>query len=270
MVSTLVGPGGFRPPAKLQPNWIRRRVSRPTEPRPARALTTALDVEVPAEVTAEAARYPSEESFDQVVARYYPKVYNICYRYMMNSEEAEDLTQDTFLRAHQSFANFRGDSAVFTWLYRIALNLCHNRTKQLKRRKRMEQESLDDPVGDEGEEQQKEIPDLSMSPERVAETKELQRMLKRSIHALPPDYKAVILLREFENLSYEEIAEVLGCSLEAVKSRLFRARVCLKEKLAPYLYGEQWKRRDPRSQAERTSVGAAEPGRRSHRQPKGS
>lgn len=229
MVTAIMNPAALRG-GKTTPRWASRNDGKLSARDPERVFV---------DVMADDGQDSTPESFDAIVARYHVKVYNICYRYMLNPEEAEDLTQDTFLRAHQSFANFRGESQVFTWLYRIAINLCHNRTKQLKRRKRMEQESLDDPVGDEGEEQQREIPDLSMSPERVAESKELSRFLQRSIRALPPDYKDVIILREFQGLSYEEIAETLGCSLEAVKSRLFRARACLKDKLAPYLYGEE-------------------------------
>lgn len=238
MVSAMVNSAVLNAPRKLASRWSRQREDR----RPvAHALEEPLlDRNVVPEglVEAEFIAEVRPDSFDEIVAKYYPKVYNICYRYMLNPEEAEDLTQDTFVRAHQSFANFRGESAIFTWLYRIAINLCHNRTKQLKRRKRMEQESLDEPVGEEGEEQQKEIPDLTMSPERVTESKELQQYLQRCVRALPTDYKDVIILREFQGLSYEEIAETLGCSLEAVKSRLFRARACLKDKLAPYLYGD--------------------------------
>ena len=177
-------------------------------------------------------------SFEEVVEKYHQKVFNLVYRYLNDYDEAQDLTQDTFVRAHQSWATFRGESQVYTWLYRIALNLCHNRLKQLKRRQRVEAESLDQPVEGESEDMLREVPDLTLSPERLVENKELQQVIRRAIRQLPEDYKQVIILRDIEGFSYSDIAKITGSSLEAIKSRLFRARTALKDLLRPYLNGE--------------------------------
>jgi RNA polymerase sigma-70 factor (ECF subfamily) len=177
-------------------------------------------------------------SFEEVVEKYHQKVFNLVYRYLNDYDEAQDLTQDTFVRAYQSWATFRGESQVYTWLYRIALNLCHNRLKQLKRRQKVEAESLDQPVEGESEDMLREVPDLTLSPERLMENKELQQVIRRAIRQLPEDYKQVIILRDIEGFSYSDIAKMTGSSLEAIKSRLFRARTALRDLLRPYLSGE--------------------------------
>ncbi|MBI3922014.1 MAG: sigma-70 family RNA polymerase sigma factor [Armatimonadetes bacterium] len=178
------------------------------------------------------------EGFEALVDKYHRRIFNVIYRYVGDYYEAYDLTQDTFLRAYQSFQQFRGESTAYTWLYRIAINLSHNRIKQLKRKARSEAESLDDPIDVDGDAVQREVADWSMSPERVAESKELQGVLQRAIQSLPENYRAVILLRDVEGLSYQDIAKATGSSVEAVKSRLFRARSHLKGLLEPYLRGE--------------------------------
>jgi len=178
---------------------------------------------------------PTAETFDSLVEEHFQKVYNLIYRYLGDAEEASDLTQDVFLRAYQSFEHFRGDSQVYTWLYRIALNLCHNRLKQLRRRQRVEQESLDAPLKFDGEEIRREVADWTHSPETLAEGSELNRLLQRSIRSLSPEHRTVVILRDIQGLSYAEIAEATDSSLEAIKSRLFRARSQLKRILQPYL-----------------------------------
>ncbi|NCO42434.1 MAG: RNA polymerase subunit sigma-24 [Armatimonadetes bacterium CG_4_10_14_3_um_filter_66_18] len=174
-------------------------------------------------------------SFDSLVEEHFQKVYNVIYRYIGDHEEASDLTQDVFVRAYQSFDHFRGDSQIYTWLYRIALNLCHNRLKQLRRRNRVEQESLDAPLNLDGEEIRREVADWDHAPTTLAEGAELNRLLHRAIGSLSPGHRTVIILRDIQGLSYAEIAEVTGSSLEAIKSRLFRARSQLKLVLQPYL-----------------------------------
>jgi RNA polymerase sigma-70 factor (ECF subfamily) len=183
----------------------------------------------------ETAQSTAETCFDEVVQAHYQKVYNLVYRYLGDAEEACDVTQDVFLRAHQSFQHFRGDAAVYTWLYRIALNLCHNRLKQLNRRYRAEKQSLDAPLEVDGEQLQREWADWSRSPETLAERSELTRALQHAIHSLSPEHRTAVVLRDIEGLSYAEIAEATGCSLEAIKSRLFRARSQLQAVLGPYL-----------------------------------
>lgn len=173
--------------------------------------------------------------FDEIVEEYFQKIYNVVYRYLGDADEASDVTQEVFLRAYQSFAHFRGESQVYTWLYRIALNLCHNRVKQLRRRYRVEQESLDAPLNLADDQIQREVADWTHSPTRLAEGSELNRLLQQSIRRLSPEHRAVIVLRDIQGLSYAEIAEITDSSVEAVKSRLFRARTQLKTMLQPYL-----------------------------------
>lgn len=180
-----------------------------------------------------------EESFEEVVDRYYEKVFNLAFRYMGDTDEACELTQEVFVKAYQSFGRFRGDSAVYTWLYRITTNLCFNRIKQLRRYAHLVGESLDEAPGGDEESEGREIPDRSHSPEDLIASKEMHLWVRRCVQALPPDYRTVVVLRDMEGLSYQEIAEITSCTLEAVKSRLFRARMALRDLLRPYLYPQE-------------------------------
>jgi RNA polymerase sigma-70 factor (ECF subfamily) len=183
---------------------------------------------------------PGDESrreFRALVAEYHLKVYNLIYRYIGDAQEAEDLTQDTFVCAFRAWASFRGDAAVFTWLYRIAINLSKNRLKQLRRRRSAEAVSLDEPVANEEDGLDREVEDWSLSPERALANKELGLFLAAQVTRLPPDFKEVVILRDYEGLSYQEISDVAGCSVKAVKSRLFRARSILRDRLRRYLRG---------------------------------
>jgi RNA polymerase sigma-70 factor (ECF subfamily) len=177
----------------------------------------------------------SHREFRVLVARHYAKVYNVIYRYVGDADEAEDLTQDTFVCAFRAWSSFRGDSAVYTWLYRIAINLSKNRLKHLQRRRSAEAVSLDEPVIDDSETVSREVHDWSLSPERALDNKELGLFLATQVTRLPDDFREVVILRDYEDLSYQEIAEVVGCSVKAVKSRLFRARTILRDKLRRYL-----------------------------------
>ena len=175
------------------------------------------------------------EDFDQLIARNYQRIYAVIYRFIGDAHEAEDLTQDTFLNAYRARDGFRGDSQTYTWLYRIAVNLAKNRLEQIKRRPR----GLPSPAGEKAEERWEEnTEDGSASPDRLAENAELGRRVGEAVLRLRPEYREVVILRDYENLSYEEITQVLGCSLQTVKSRLFRARGVLRRRLEPYL--EDW------------------------------
>jgi len=176
-----------------------------------------------------------QREFRALVAEYHVKVYNLIYRYIGDAHEAEDLTQDAFVCAYRAWSTFRGDSAVFTWLYRIAINLSKNRLKQLRRRRSAEAVSLDEPVTDDGDGIEREVEDWSLSPERALENKELGLFLAAQVTRLPPDFKEVVILRDYESLSYQEISDIVGCSVKAVKSRLFRARTILRDRLQRYL-----------------------------------
>lgn len=175
------------------------------------------------------------EDFDQLIARNYQRIYAVIYRFIGDPHEAEDLTQDTFLNAYRARDGFRGDSQTYTWLYRIAVNLTKNRLEQLKRKP----QSLPSAGGDKAEEGWEEnMEESAAAPDRIVENAELGRRVGEAVLRLRPEYREVVILRDYENLSYEEITQVLGCSLQTVKSRLFRARGVLRRRLEPYL--EEW------------------------------
>jgi RNA polymerase sigma-70 factor (ECF subfamily) len=178
-------------------------------------------------------------AFEEAIEKYHGKVFQLIYRYTGDYEDSCDLTQDTFVRAHRAWREFRGESQIYTWLYRIALNLCHNHRKKGDRRKRIEGSSLDAPVfGDDEQSGSRDVPDARPAPSHSIENDELRARLHEALTSLPDNYRTVIVLRDIEGLSYDEIARITDSSLEAIKSRLFRARGLLREMLAPYLFGE--------------------------------
>lgn len=177
-----------------------------------------------------------QQEFKRIIAGNYDRVYNVIYRLTNDSEEAADLTQDTFVNAYRAWDSFRGDSQVYTWLYRIAVNLTKNRLERQGRINRAEVASLDAPLDTtEDTEMYLEVHDETLAPQRLAENRELSQMLARSVEKMRYDYREVIVLRDYQGFSYNEMADILGCSLEAVKSRLFRARSVLRERLEAYL-----------------------------------
>ena len=181
----------------------------------------------------------SSTEFHKVIQDNYQRVYSVIYRMLDDPQEAEDLTQDTFVNAYRAWDDFRGESQVYTWLYRIAVNLTRNRLEIVGRRRQSDKYSLDQPIeDDQGEGRSRHIEDWSRAPERLVESNELGELIARYVTELRDDYKEVVILRDYEGLSYEEIAQVLGCSLAAVKSRLFRARSVLREQLQTYIEPE--------------------------------
>jgi len=180
----------------------------------------------------------SGDEFHQIIEENYQRVYGVIYRLIQDQQEAEDLTQDTFVNAYRAWGQFRGDSQVYTWLYRIAVNLTKNRLERRTRRQQAHSFSLDEPIryGEEDSEP-REVEDWSGSPELLTAGHELGEAVSVQISKLRLDYKEVVVLRDYEQLSYQEIAAVLGCSVQAVKSRLFRARSILRERLESYLEG---------------------------------
>ncbi len=178
------------------------------------------------------------QDFDALYARYGKQIFNTIYQWIGDYEEAADLTQETFLSAHKAREQFRGDSKVHTWLYRIAHNHCKNRFKQRDRQREMEGPSLDAGMGsaDEGDAMgTREIADWSGSPTALLEQKESQAQINRAIDSLAPEYRVVLVLCLVDGLSYTEIAEATGLTLAAVKTRLNRARAMVRQKVEPYL-----------------------------------
>lgn len=156
-------------------------------------------------------------AFEQLVRLHQDRIYSLCRHLLGNAQEAEDAAQDSFIKAYRNLPHFTPDASFYTWLYRIAVNTC------LDYKKRPFLASLFARSPDDEEFEAWELPD-ELSPERLYESKEMGQALQRALQKLSPKLKAVIVLKEMEGLSYEEIAEVLDVSLGTVKSRLSRAR----------------------------------------------
>jgi RNA polymerase sigma-70 factor (ECF subfamily) len=177
-------------------------------------------------------------SFEEIVGKYYRKIFNLILRHIGDREEAEELTQETFVNAYKSFTAFRGECKIHTWLCQIALNQCKNRFRQRDRRRALEGPSLDAPGGGPEETvRPKEIPDWNECPQEVLMRREVDRYVRRAIDSLPIEYRTVIILCDLEHLSYQEIAHATGLSLEAVKTRIHRGRLMLRRKVDAYLRG---------------------------------
>ena len=159
-------------------------------------------------------------AFEKLVTEYEKGVYAIAQRMTGNPEDAADMTQETFIKAYNSLQSFRGDSKFSVWLYRIASNVCLDFLRS-RNRKPTVSLSVED---DEGEETQLDVADESHSPELLLERSLTRDAVRRGLQALPPDYRQILLLREIQGLSYEEIADVLRIEVGTVKSRIFRAR----------------------------------------------
>jgi RNA polymerase sigma-70 factor (ECF subfamily) len=181
------------------------------------------------------ADHPVTETFDQLFQAYEEKIFNLIYRLVGDYEDAADLTADTFVRALRSYDGFRGDAQPYTWLYRIALNLCKNYFRQQQHRGRVHSFSLDSHVERDGETVPREIEDTAPAPQAQLEARELESQVVVCLQSLRPDFRTLIVLRDVQGLSYRDIGRLLGCSEKAVKSRLFRARTQLREALDPYL-----------------------------------
>ena len=168
-------------------------------------------------------------AFETLFRKYQTYVYNVSLGMLGNGEDAADITQETFLRLHRNLNSFRGDSSFSTWLYRVAVNLC---ITELRRRGRSRFQFLDDVNH---EEDPHVFDEIVPGPEEKIAAEEDARVVHRVLRTLPPDYRAVMVLRHFQQLAYEEIAEVLGLSLSQVKTRLFRARKMFKDRFQAYL-----------------------------------
>jgi|SRR5579871_4849810 len=175
-------------------------------------------------------------AFNEIVLRYKNKVYNFIFRMVHSALDAEDLTQETFVRAYLSIRSFQSRASLNTWLFRIATNLCIDYSRKNKKTQGMVT-SLSVENEDEEEETQRDIPDVAFDPQRLLLNKELGTALNTALRALPEKLRTVVLLYDIEGLPYDEIASIVGCPLGTVKSRLFNARSALRDKLSPYLSG---------------------------------
>jgi RNA polymerase sigma-70 factor (ECF subfamily) len=171
------------------------------------------------------------EAFTELVNRYEGNIYRLARHITQNPEDAEDVLQETFLKAYEHLADFQGHSKFYTWLVRIAVN---QSLMKLRKRKSDASVSLDDPY-DTGEESMvREIAVWEPNPEQTYSQEEVRAILSKAVESLPPSFRAVFALRDIEELSTEETAVALNLSIPAVKSRLLRARLRLREKLTRY------------------------------------
>lgn len=159
-------------------------------------------------------------AFETLVLEYEKNVYNIALRMTGNSEDAADMTQEAFIKAYNSLHSFRGDSKFSVWLYRIVSNVCLDFLRSKNRRPTVSL-SVED---DDGEDAQLDVADESQSPELLLDRKLTRDSVRRGLDSLPPDYRQILLLREIQGLSYDEIAQALSLEVGTVKSRIFRAR----------------------------------------------
>ncbi|MCX7804095.1 MAG: sigma-70 family RNA polymerase sigma factor [Planctomycetota bacterium] len=173
------------------------------------------------------------EAFEAIVTRYQDRIYNLIFRMTGSADEAEDLTQETFLKAYRALPGFRRGSQLFTWLYRIAVNAVYSHGRRERRRRETEGISLDaEPVGSEETGGIVSIPDrASPPPDSVLEAADINERVQKAILDLDEEYRSVVLLRDMEGLDYGQIADLIGISRAAVKSRLHRARLELARKL---------------------------------------
>lgn len=172
-----------------------------------------------------------KKTFDELVIRHKDRIFNLCYRFLGDYEEANDSAQEAFVKAYGSLNRFRLESTFSTWLYRIAVNVCKNKLGSSAYKAKRKTVSLDNPGIPSDERVPMEFPNGAPSPLARMEEKEKRAFIQRALDTLPAEFRVVVTLRDVEGLSYEDIAEVTGLNLGTVKSRIARARADLRTKL---------------------------------------
>jgi len=180
-----------------------------------------------AQITSTSAKsIESEQAFSQVVEDYADFAYNVAFRMLRNTEDAEDAVQEAFISAYRSFGRFKGESKVSTWLYRIVVNSCLMKIRKEKSRsKYLVETGYNDEI----------VSDWGNDPEQAAINGELRGVVETGLDSLSPDLRAAIVLRDVQGVSTEEGAEALGLSISAFKSRLHRGRLLLRQHIDGYL-----------------------------------
>ncbi len=172
-----------------------------------------------------------KRAFDLLVRKYQHKIVSVCTRYVSDWSEAQDVAQEAFIRAYRAIGAFRGDSAFYTWIYKIAINTAKNYLVSKGRRPPIGDIAIEDAVQLDGASQLRD----RATPERELLRQEIERTVFGTVEALPEELRIAITLREVDGLSYEEIAEAMNCPIGTVRSRIFRAREAIDEKLRPLL-----------------------------------
>ena len=180
----------------------------------------------------ERVRTGDKKAFDLLVAKYQRRLMRLVSRIVHDTAEAEDVVQETFIKAYRALRHFRGDSAFYTWLYRIGINTAKNCLVTQGRRTPTSTDNDADQA--EGYADGEQLRDIN-TPESMLASKQIARTVNAAMDALPFDLRTAIALREIEGLSYEEISEIMACPIGTVRSRIFRAREVIAEKLRPML-----------------------------------
>ena len=175
-----------------------------------------------------------KSAFDLLVRKYQHKVVKLVLRYVRNPAEAEDIAQEAFIKAYRALPQFRGDSAFYTWMYRIAINTAKNSLASRDRSPIAYDLDLNDPEESHSVQTKLQDPD---TPEGLALTEEIRGIVNSAIEALPEELKTAIVLRELDGLSYEEIAAAMECPVGTVRSRIFRAREAIDKRLREVFEG---------------------------------
>jgi len=170
-----------------------------------------------------------EKAFTEIVLRSQKKVFNIAYRMLGNLEEAKDLAQEVFISVFESVKDLKEEIKFDAWLTQITLNHCRNRWKYLKRRRYFKSDSLDDPIETEDGSMPRAIVDPSDNPEILYEKKSIQQFIQRGLLKLKEDQRELLVLRDLQGFSYEEMGELLNLPVGTIKSKLHRSRMDLKE-----------------------------------------
>jgi RNA polymerase sigma-70 factor (ECF subfamily) len=223
----------------------------PDEPEPASAPEEALTPEQRAENARRAEqdrrdrhlvrrlKQGDEAAFRELVYTYQNRIFSLMLRMIGNRQEAEDLAQEVFIIVHRAIGNYRGEGRFYTWLYRVATNTCKNRIKYLKGRNFHRSLDIDEtpqaqmPAAETGAVVtfQSQVP----GPEAITEGMRMEKIVQRELEALDPDHRLLIVLRDVQGMSYQDIIKITGLQEGTLKSRLHRARLALKERLEPFL-----------------------------------
>ncbi|RMH16081.1 MAG: RNA polymerase sigma factor RpoE [Gammaproteobacteria bacterium] len=182
-------------------------------------------------VLVDRARKGDRKAFDMLVLKYQNRIVQLVSRYISHREDAMDVAQEAFIKAYRALPSFEGNSAFYTWLYRIAVNTAKNWSIAKARRPAKRESELSDSEQHEFDVTLKD----QDSPDHLAMRDELERVIRLSIESLPEELRSAIVLREMEGLSYDEIAQIMDCPVGTVRSRIFRAREGIQKRLEPYL-----------------------------------
>ena len=209
------------------------------EAMPLQETVVRLDLNVPAPAPVrqvdleliDGLRSGVEAAYEQLIAQYQQPVYNLVFRLLNDPSDACDVVQEVFVKVFRNIKAFRGQSSLKTWVYRIALNEAHNRRRWFVRHKRQEVdfERRDEPMA--GMSLQDTLPDAGSSPFELARSGEAQKFIEEALQALSPAFRDAVVLRDVEELSYEEIADVLAINIGTVKSRIMRGREALRKRV---------------------------------------